>query len=41
MIWELTYVATELEMKNGFYTGKIKGQNCRGDEKVRRIRRKI
>ncbi|HSW59378.1 MAG TPA: HAD-IB family hydrolase [bacterium] len=33
-------VATKLEMKNGFYTGKILGQNCRGEEKVRRISEK-
>ncbi len=30
-------IGTRLEMKNGKTTGKIKGKNCWGNEKVRRI----
>ncbi|MFT3948632.1 MAG: HAD family hydrolase [Agriterribacter sp.] len=31
-------IATTLEIKNGAITGKIKGNNCYGEEKVRRIK---
>ena len=33
-------MATELEIKNDTVTGKIRGNNCHGEEKVRRIREK-
>jgi HAD superfamily hydrolase (TIGR01490 family) len=33
-------MATELEVKNDSITGKIRGNNCHGEEKVRRIREK-
>ncbi len=31
-------IATQLEIKNGFVTGKISGRNCYGEEKINRIR---
>src|ERR1700730_1757781 len=31
-------ISTRLEIKNGKLTGKIEGRNCRGKEKVRRIK---
>ncbi|MGG1314829.1 HAD family hydrolase [Cohnella laeviribosi] len=31
-------IGTELVFKNGRYINKIKGKNCKGDEKVRRIK---
>lgn len=31
-------IATQLEITNGCITGKLKGDNCKGREKVRRIR---
>lgn len=34
----LPLLATRLEVNNGAITGKIKGNNCHGEEKVRRIR---
>lgn len=34
----LELVSTSLEIKNGRITGRIKGRNCHGVEKVRRIR---
>ncbi len=34
---EIDIIATELEIAEGLYTGNIKGKNCRGDEKVKRI----
>lgn len=34
-------IATQLEIKEGRVTGKIKGQNCYGPEKVKRIQAKI
>lgn len=33
-------IATELEIKDGTFSGKIKGENCRGQEKVERIIKK-
>jgi phosphatidylglycerophosphatase C len=33
-------IATELEIVDGKITGKIRGKNCHGEEKVRRIREK-
>ena len=30
-------ICTDLEIKNGFFTGKILGKNCRGEEKLKRI----
>jgi phosphatidylglycerophosphatase C len=33
-------ISTELEIVDGKITGKIKGKNCHGDEKVSRIREK-
>jgi phosphatidylglycerophosphatase C len=30
-------LATQLEVRNGTFTGRIEGRNCRGAEKVRRI----
>lgn len=33
----LELVSTTLEIKDGLLTGRIKGKNCRGEEKVRRI----
>lgn len=35
---ELALIATELEVESGTITGKIKGLNCNGIEKVRRIK---
>ena len=32
------YISTRLERQNGLISGKILGKNCRGEEKVRRIR---
>ena len=32
-----TCIATVLEVKDGSITGKIKGENCYGEEKIRRI----
>lgn len=34
------YIGTELELKNGFVTGKFATSNCCGIEKVRRIKQK-
>lgn len=34
----LKLLATQLEVKNNAITGKIKGNNCHGEEKVRRIK---
>jgi phosphatidylglycerophosphatase C len=34
----LYLIATRLEVKNGLLTGKIQGRNCRGEQKVVRIR---
>ena len=31
-------ISSKLETKNGKLTGKFDGNNCRGEEKVRRIR---
>ncbi|MFY7788525.1 MAG: HAD-IB family hydrolase [Thermoflexibacteraceae bacterium] len=31
-------IATELEVKNGFYTGRLATKSCTGKEKVRRIK---
>jgi len=36
--YKLGLIATELEIINNIYTGKIKGLNCRGIEKVRRVK---
>ena len=33
-------IVTELEVKDGCYTGKIKGKNCLGPQKVVRIKEK-
>jgi len=33
-------IATELEIKDGVFTGKISGSNCHGQEKVNRILKK-
>jgi phosphatidylglycerophosphatase C len=33
-------IATELEIKDGVFTGKIEGKNCHGQEKVNRILKK-
>lgn len=33
----INIIATELEVVDDLYTGNIKGKNCRGEEKVRRI----
>jgi phosphatidylglycerophosphatase C len=30
-------IATQLEIKSGFVTGKISGRNCHGEEKINRI----
>ncbi len=35
---DIRVLATELEVHNGFYTGKFATKNCNGAEKVRRIR---
>ncbi len=34
---QLDLIATQLEIKDGLITGRIKGKNCRGYEKVKRI----
>ena len=34
----ITLLATQLEVHDGYITGRIKGLNCHGNEKVRRIR---
>jgi len=34
----LELVATKLQVKNGLITGKIEGKNCKGEEKVIRIK---
>jgi HAD superfamily hydrolase (TIGR01490 family) len=36
--FDAALISTKLEVKNGKLTGKIDGKNCRGEEKVRRIR---
>lgn len=36
--WQIRCLATQLETRNNVLTGKIKGQNCFGEEKARRIR---
>lgn len=38
---ELTCIATRLEVKDGKLTGKMKGKNCYGIEKVNRIKQMI
>jgi len=35
----LELIATRLEVVDGFLTGRIKGANCRGREKVRRVKK--
>lgn len=35
---QVKLIATELQIKNNAVTGKISGQNCYGEEKVRRIK---
>lgn len=35
---KLGLLATELEMRDGLFTGRLATPNCRGEEKVRRIR---
>jgi HAD superfamily hydrolase (TIGR01490 family) len=37
----IPYIATRLEVENGRITGKIKGKNCTGIEKVNRIQQAI
>ena len=32
-------ISTELEIKDGCYTGKLLGKNCAGEEKLRRIKK--
>ena len=34
-------IATQIEVKNGIITGKITGENCNGEEKVKRIKAQI
>lgn len=34
---QLEYIATRLEVVNGILTGKMVGENCQGQEKVRRV----
>lgn len=36
---EVGLLATELEVDNGILTGNLKGKNCRGQEKVNRIKK--
>jgi phosphatidylglycerophosphatase C len=36
----LQLIATRLQVKNGLITGKIEGMNCKGEEKVIRIKEK-
>ncbi|AYB33155.1 HAD-IB family hydrolase [Chryseolinea soli] len=36
--WQIRCLATQLETRDNLLTGKIKGQNCFGEEKARRIR---
>jgi phosphatidylglycerophosphatase C len=38
--YKLGLIATELEIIDNRYTGKIKGLNCKGMEKVKRIKKK-
>lgn len=35
--WEFELIGTEFESKSGIYTGRIKGKNCFGEEKRKRI----
>lgn len=37
-LFDITCIATKLEIKNDKLTGKIDGKNCSGEEKVRRIK---
>jgi len=36
--FDASLISTKLEVKDGKLTGRIDGKNCRGEEKVRRIR---
>jgi phosphatidylglycerophosphatase C len=36
--WQIRCLATQLEVRDNVVSGKIKGQNCFGEEKARRIR---
>ena len=36
--FDASLISTKLEVKDGKLTGRIDGRNCRGEEKVRRIR---
>lgn len=38
--YDAAILATKLEVKEGLLTGTINGENCHGEEKVRRIREK-
>lgn len=38
---ELELIATELEFRDGRFTGRLKGLNCHGPEKVRRVREAV
>jgi len=39
--YQIGCIATELEVKNNRITGKIKGKNCHGPEKVNRIKAEL
>lgn len=39
--YNLICIATQLEARDGILTGKLKGRNCYGDEKVCRIRERF
>ena len=34
-------ISTKLAYKNGFFTGEFDGENCKGEEKVKRIKKEI
>lgn len=38
---ELELLCTEMELKNGIYTGELSKPNCRGKEKVNRIKQHV
>lgn len=38
---KLELIATKLEIRDGYLTGRIDGQNCYGDEKAKRVKEKI
>lgn len=39
--FDMKLISTEALFKNGVYTGKFKGPNCNGEEKVKRIKEEI